>query len=340
MGRSGPSWTIASGDNDVYASRRGHPASSIDLLRTSCLFISILCYFAFWFFNIHIRFHPQVCTGNLAHFAARIDQKDNYSARYELRDRVPTELRPQLASSSQSVEAAPNCQTESSYPSRYCDCLPLVSCYLNRIMAFSRSPTFLSPFRGRPTRFHGPRRNLSSPSPSPASSSSNDSRSRLRRFNDRLPRWLRTYTTPLLGAPVTHITSFLILHEITAIVPLFGLVSIFHNWDWMPDLTSKTGEKTAFDEGVARYVRWFRRRGWIEDSDVTSVAEHEVTSPDDLKKEHSRGVQLVLEFATAYAITKALLPVRLAGSVWATPWFARRILTPVTSIVKVFSRRS
>lgn len=205
-------------------------------------------------------------------------------------------------------------------------------------MAFHR-PAFLRTFRLRAARFQAPRRNLSSPSPSPGSSSSNNSQYRLRRFNDRLPRWLRTFTTPLLGAPVTHITSFLILHEITAIVPLFGLVAVFHNWEWMPDLTSKAGENTAYEEGVARYVRYLRRKGWIEDSDVASVAEHEAAGPD-LKKEHTRGVQLVLEFATAYAITKAVLPVRLAASVWATPWFARRILTPVTNLVTVFSRRS
>lgn len=32
--------------------------------------------------------------------------------------------------------------------------------------------------------------------------------------------------------------------------------------------------------------------------------------------------------ATAYAITKALLPVRLVFSVWATPWFARATMLP------------
>lgn len=36
-------------------------------------------------------------------------------------------------------------------------------------------------------------------------------------------------------------------------------------------------------------------------------------------------------FATAYAITKALLPVRLVFSVWATPWFARVAVAPATN---------
>lgn len=43
-----------------------------------------------------------------------------------------------------------------------------------------------------------------------------------------------------------------------------------------------------------------------------------------------KGVRIVVELATAYAITKALLPLRLVGSVWATPWFARWTVLPVT----------
>lgn len=159
------------------------------------------------------------------------------------------------------------------------------------------------------------------------------SHSRLRSLNDRLPRFLRKYTTPLLGAPVTHVTSFLILHEITAILPLFGLVAAFHYGVWMPDLRSESesGESSAFDQGVKRFGRWLGKKGWVEESDVKTVTEHEVTG---VNIKEQAGVRLVLEFATAYAITKALLPVRLAASAWATPWFARTILTPTTNMAK------
>ena len=34
-------------------------------------------------------------------------------------------------------------------------------------------------------------------------------------------------------------------------------------------------------------------------------------------------MKIVVEVATAYAVTKAILPLRLMLSVWATPWFAR-----------------
>jgi hypothetical protein len=41
---------------------------------------------------------------------------------------------------------------------------------------------------------------------------------------------------------------------------------------------------------------------------------------------NSPGARIVIEVAAAYAITKALLPVRLILSVWATPWFARVVI--------------
>lgn len=171
------------------------------------------------------------------------------------------------------------------------------------------------------------RRPLSTPhNPAP---SSKDAQSRLRRFNDRLPSFLRAYTTPLFGAPATHVTSFLILHEITAIVPLFGLVAAFHYGDWLPDLTSYGG----FEEGTRRFTKWLRKKGWVEDS----VDADEVTAGTATEKE---GVRLVLEFATAYAATKALLPLRIIASVWATPWFARAVLGPVGRGVRRLLRRS
>ena len=46
------------------------------------------------------------------------------------------------------------------------------------------------------------------------------------------------------------------------------------------------------------------------------------------------GVRLAVEFATAYAVTKMLLPVRLVFSVWATPAFARWTVVPVVGGVR------
>lgn len=37
----------------------------------------------------------------------------------------------------------------------------------------------------------------------------------------------------------------------------------------------------------------------------------------------SNGTKILVEVATAYAMTKVFLPARILLSVWATPWFAR-----------------
>lgn len=52
-----------------------------------------------------------------------------------------------------------------------------------------------------------------------------------------------------------------------------------------------------------------------------------------------KGVRIVLELGTAWAITKALLPLRLGLSVWATPWFARVVCLPVWGVMRFVAGR-
>jgi len=55
---------------------------------------------------------------------------------------------------------------------------------------------------------------------------------------------------------------------------------------------------------------------------------------------HGRWTNDDIRFATAYAVTKALLPLRLILSVWGTPWFARFTTVPVFGRVRrSFSRK-
>lgn len=159
---------------------------------------------------------------------------------------------------------------------------------------------------------------------------------RLQSFNNRLPKFLRSYTTPLFDAPVTHITSFLILHELTAVVPLFGLVGVFHYGGRLPSLGDSDGISPV-DEGVRKFGKWLRKRGWIQDvEDISNMDKKAIQvegSASELAARDNQGLRLILEFATAYAITKALLPVRIAWSVWATPWFARTVLGPARQAI-------
>lgn len=57
---------------------------------------------------------------------------------------------------------------------------------------------------------------------------------KLNRIIERLPKWSQKYGKRLVNAPMAHITSFMILHEFTAIAPLFGLWWVFHNYGFLP----------------------------------------------------------------------------------------------------------
>lgn len=54
---------------------------------------------------------------------------------------------------------------------------------------------------------------------------------------------------------------------------------------------------------------------------------------------NGNGTRILVEVATAYAITKVLLPARIIFSVWATPWFARVAVRRFGSIFKGIGRK-
>ncbi len=89
---------------------------------------------------------------------------------------------------------------------------------------------------------------------------SQKTRSRIVRVTSRLPKFLQGYTTPLINAPLTHISAFLLLHELTAVVPLFGLAATFHYTKWMPPFIS---EGKWISDGVEKFGNYFRRKGWL-----------------------------------------------------------------------------
>ncbi|KAI4115120.1 MAG: hypothetical protein LQ345_004227 [Seirophora villosa] len=149
------------------------------------------------------------------------------------------------------------------------------------------------------------------------------SRSGIKRLNSRLPRFLRRYTKPLIDAPITHITAFLVLHEVTAVIPLFGLFGLFHYTHWLPPYIS---EFKWFSNSMERAGGYLRKKGWLGEEDETRRLKWWDFS--------EMGVRSAVEFATAYAITKALLPLRIAFSVWASPWFARVTIVPSVNFVK------
>ncbi|TVY24236.1 hypothetical protein LHYA1_G007017 [Lachnellula hyalina] len=167
-----------------------------------------------------------------------------------------------------------------------------------------------------------------------STSSTSTTTQRLTKLLDRLPKPLHPYTQRLRSAPLSHILSFLILHEITAVVPLVGLAGMFHWAGWVP-AGGFLGEREGawVREGVVKFGRYFGRKGWFG-FDGTEGMEGmekldggvEGTGVRGEGERGGQGMRILIEVATAYAITKVLLPVRIVFSVWATPWFARVVM--------------
>lgn len=97
-------------------------------------------------------------------------------------------------------------------------------------------------------------------------------------------------------------------------------------------------EGSYVSEGVSKFGRYFARKGWfgfskeaIENTDAqeTTLDIRKQGATAEAEKVQQKwhagetGSRILIEVATAYAITKVLLPVRIIFSVWATPWIAR-----------------
>jgi hypothetical protein len=104
------------------------------------------------------------------------------------------------------------------------------------------------------------RRNISTKPDDLNPVASQTTRSRVVRITSKLPNFLQRYSTPLITAPITHISAFLLLHELTAVVPLFGLAATFHYTHWMPPFIS---EGKWVSDGVEKFGNYFRRKGWL-----------------------------------------------------------------------------
>ncbi|KAJ3490455.1 hypothetical protein NLG97_g5779 [Lecanicillium saksenae] len=184
-----------------------------------------------------------------------------------------------------------------------------------------RHTVFRRPTVNRPTKL-APGRCQSSESASRAS--------KIDRITSKLPRRLQKYTQGLRNAPVSHVVSFLILHELTAIIPLVGLFALFHYTTYVP-LTYVTEHFGSYVEaGVSRFEKYFSRKGWFgfekrASAEDGKAVEEKPEQPQDALSKWQTGdpkYKILVEVSLAYAITKALIPLRIVASAWATPWFA------------------
>ncbi|PHH80912.1 hypothetical protein CDD80_5832 [Ophiocordyceps camponoti-rufipedis] len=164
--------------------------------------------------------------------------------------------------------------------------------------------------------------------------------SRIDKLTSKLPPRWQKYATRLRTAPASHIAAFVVLHEVTAIVPLLALFALFHNTTIVPVDWVAARFAAYTDEGVARMERYFRRKRWFgfqpEPSEEVNGPDHEHTEHAmQRRKDGDRSYRILVDVALAYAVTKVLLPVRILASLLATPWLARVI----TSIRSPLSRK-
>ncbi|SAM09213.1 hypothetical protein [Absidia glauca] len=117
------------------------------------------------------------------------------------------------------------------------------------------------------------------------------------------PRGWRKYTEQFKNKPGSYITTFAILHELTAIVPF---PFIYYGLSWS-DLRLPVPEQ-AIHQGN-RIVNKVRVRNGFE-----------ALEPDN---------RAMVHLATTYAIVKILVPLRIGASVAMTPMIAEKWVGPL-----------
>ncbi|KAI0123930.1 hypothetical protein BJ170DRAFT_686310 [Xylariales sp. AK1849] len=111
----------------------------------------------------------------------------------------------------------------------------------------------------------------------------------LRRTQRFLPKRFHGPLQNFRAAPYSHIISFLLIHEITAILPIFALVSLFQYYDIVP-VEYVFGPWAGFAQaGAAKFLNYFKRKGWFGLGDE-GAREGEMRFEGDLKREAGKEV--------------------------------------------------
>ncbi|MCO5562923.1 hypothetical protein L7F22_016559 [Adiantum nelumboides] len=154
--------------------------------------------------------------------------------------------------------------------------------------------------------------------------------------------------------PASMVISFMVLHELTAILPLIAIFYILcalgtgaSVMQWLLDAsdTQSTQEsgmmmgmraslRDYIQEGMQRAERYGRKKGWFGFEKGSQVEDVEV---DGQIKANPNAEAIAGTFANAvaaYAITKALLPVRLAACVAFAGPFARWTIEPIKRVIR------
>ncbi|KAI1113762.1 hypothetical protein F5Y14DRAFT_204891 [Nemania sp. NC0429] len=111
-----------------------------------------------------------------------------------------------------------------------------------------------------------------------------------------IPSRLRASLSALRSAPLSHVGAFLLLHELTAVLPIFGLTYAFHALDWVPTSWVLGPWAAWAGDGLRRYVPYFRRKGWFglegkegKEEDGEAVLESELR--EEVRREQEKEQQ-------------------------------------------------
>ncbi|ODV94220.1 hypothetical protein PACTADRAFT_81817 [Pachysolen tannophilus NRRL Y-2460] len=134
----------------------------------------------------------------------------------------------------------------------------------------------------------------------------------LNKYYRRTPNFLKPYVKTFIQNPIGSGVSFVILHEITAIVPFISLWWLFIHYDYVPfELPQEFVQKGL--EVVSKTVM--------------EISDEKLHNVYDKSK-------LIMAGANAYAATKMVLPLRIPLSVLLTPYMENYIVGPIGNLFK------
>lgn len=128
----------------------------------------------------------------------------------------------------------------------------------------------------------------------------------------RVPKFLLPYTKNFINAPISHVTAFLILHELTAIVPLVGFWYLFHKYHWSVPMDLPS---------------WAIEKG-------TKIIDKSMESFDYTNFSLADKARFIMEGAYAYVLVKTLFPIRIMVSLGLMPLFAKYFVVPFTRMFR------
>ena len=129
------------------------------------------------------------------------------------------------------------------------------------------------------------------------------------------PRFSRYFDNLLEASPIPTIASFFILHELTAIIPLFSVWYLLYNWNILADVTFSGDFITQCSDAIERLVG---------------------TRASEFADKH----RLIISGALSYALVKILAPVRILVSLWGAPYVARWMVIPFRNLRQMLKGKS